>query len=219
MLKKIKSFCVKFLMFLSKNNGHSIAGHKEGWPKTQSDYEEFWGSDEAMEYYFEPGRLKFYDDVLKFIPISCKKILDVGCGNGFFLSRIAKLQGNQGEDMTGVDYAESGFIEGRKLLPRAKFIKAPAEKLPFEDNSFDVVIMMETLEHLEKWKEALDEAYRVLSVGGCFIVTAPDGEIDNWAGHTNFWSELDFKKNLSPYGVSLIKKIDEGRTFIAIIEK
>lgn len=221
MYKKIKAL-IRWLMgkIFSKNKDLQTKNlHSIDWPKTQDEFEEFWNEDEAMKNYFEASRLKFYNEVLQFIPRSYKKILDIGCGNGYFLSKIAERDKNHGENMIGVDYAESGFENGRSLLSKTQFIKSVAEKMPFSDETFDVIIMMETLEHLEKWKEALDEAYRVLSKGGCFIVTAPDGDIDKWAGHTNFWNEQEFRKNLSVYGLFLLKKIDEKRTFVAVIKK
>lgn len=221
MYKKIKLLTGLLIrsFFLKNKELQTKSLHPIDWPKTQDEFEEFWSENEAMKNYFEASRLKFYNEVLQFIPRSYKKILDIGCGNGYFLSKIAERDKNHGGNMIGVDYAESGFENGRKLLPETQFVKSVAEKMPFSDEEFDVIIMMETLEHLERWKEALDEAYRILSKGGCFIVTAPDGNIDKWAGHTNFWNEKEFRKNLSAYGLSLLEKIDEKRTFIAIIKK
>ena len=48
------------------------------------------------------------------------------------------------------------------------------EKLPFSDNSFDIVTCTEVVEHLEHYRETIQEAFRVLKKNGSFIVTTPN---------------------------------------------
>ena len=48
------------------------------------------------------------------------------------------------------------------------------EKLPFSDNSFDIVTCTEVVEHLEHYRETIQEAFRVLKTNGSFIVTTPN---------------------------------------------
>lgn len=50
----------------------------------------------------------------------------------------------------------------------------PAEKLDFEDNTFDIVFMIEVIEHLEDDKKAISEVKRVLKPSGKFVLTAPN---------------------------------------------
>lgn len=223
MLNKLKQILLAFWhrIFPESETHHSIAGHVEGWPKTNTDYEEFWASKEAMDFYFEPSRLKFYDEILENIDTPQQgKILDIGCGNGFFLKKIADKNPQFSQaNFFGVDYAESGLQVGRELLPQATLQKADAAQLPFPAANFSLVIMMETFEHLENWQGALIEAWRVLAKAGTLVITIPDGALDKWVGHTNFWTEAEFKQILQTYGTPKILRLDAGRTLLGIITK
>jgi len=94
-------------------------------------------------------------------------LLDVGCGKGFMLHDMAELI--PGITLKGVDiseYAIENAIEDMKPNVRV----ANAKDLPFEDNSFDVVISINTVHNLEKDEcaRALQEIERV-SKGKSFI--------------------------------------------------
>lgn len=91
------------------------------------------------------------------------KILDVGCGTGF----VAQLYPNY--DLTGIDISEDML----KLNPH-KWIKAPAEAIPFPDNTFDYVICRSLLHHLEVPAKGLAEMARVLKPGGKFVCWEPN---------------------------------------------
>jgi SAM-dependent methyltransferase len=78
-------------------------------------------------------------------------LLDVGCGRGFCLERFARL----GYVVTGCDVAKqlrSGI---------APFVAGSVERLPFADNSFDVVTCFHTAEHVRNLTMALEELKRV----------------------------------------------------------
>ncbi len=77
------------------------------------------------------------------------KLLDVGCGTGFYLD-LFKC------NITGVDPSE-------ELLKECKYktIKAYAEKLPFKDNSFDLVISITSIHNFKNINKALEEMKRV----------------------------------------------------------
>lgn len=83
------------------------------------------------------------------------KILDVGCGTGL----ISQLFPNF--DVTGIDISD-----GMLALNPHKWIKAPAEAIPFPDNHFDHVVCRSLLHHLEVPEQGLAEMFRVLKPGG-----------------------------------------------------
>jgi len=84
-----------------------------------------------------------------------KKILDIGCGLGFYTDYLSK----QGHDSWGVDFV-TDFINQAKKSRQGNFVLGKAEQLPFEDNSFDTVILFDILEHGDD-KVFLSEAKRV----------------------------------------------------------
>lgn len=100
-----------------------------------------------------------------------KKVLDVGCGNGYLLSRYAL----EGADVYGIDITETGIDLCQKrfsylTLPYAgKFNVASAESIPFPDNTFDCITSTGVLHHTPNTPKAVSEIFRVLKPGGRFI--------------------------------------------------
>ena len=87
-----------------------------------------------------------------------ERVLDIGCGEGNHLLLLNKM----GLDITGVDVSPFMIDRARKRLgPRCTFKKGRAEDLPFDDNEFDLAVMINTLEFLDSPMEALREAGRV----------------------------------------------------------
>jgi ubiquinone/menaquinone biosynthesis C-methylase UbiE len=82
-----------------------------------------------------------------------------------------------------------------------ELVVANVYEIPYPDHNFDLVTCTETLEHLERPKEALQEMFRILKPGGHLVVTVPDGTKDDWSGHVNFWSAEELRRILLPYEV------------------
>jgi len=80
------------------------------------------------------------------------KILDVGCGNGYFTYYFALLA-----DTIGLDFSENML----SMHPHNKLVIGDAYKLPFNDNEFDIVFCSALLHHLDNIDYALDEFRRV----------------------------------------------------------
>lgn len=108
-----------------------------------------------------------YQQVLKHIPRdSSLKILDIGCGEGVLLNLIFK---KTAASVIGVDPETQPASKDQPI----KIIKATAYKLPFKNNSFDIVISTEVIEHLKIPTKMLSEIKRVLKPKGKAIITTP----------------------------------------------
>ena len=93
-------------------------------------------------------------------PLSGERILDVGCGSGNHLLTFGRL----GLDGSGVDPSAAMLAQARERLGAGCCLRrAEAEELPFEDNEFHLVSLINTLEFVENPFEALREAGRVAS--------------------------------------------------------
>jgi len=94
------------------------------------------------------------------------KILDCGCGTGFVSQLYPSF------DIVGIDISD-GMLSGNPH----KWIKAPAEAIPFPDNHFDWVICRSLLHHLDDPVIGLKEMFRVLKPGGTFVCWDPNHNI------------------------------------------
>lgn len=97
-----------------------------------------------------------------------RRVLDLGCRYGA-LTR-AYLEGN---DVVGLDIDRDALEEAAKLGIETRWADAE-EPLPFEDESFDVVVAGELLEHMREPETVVDEVRRVLRGGGSFVGSVPN---------------------------------------------
>jgi ubiquinone/menaquinone biosynthesis C-methylase UbiE len=108
-----------------------------------------------------------------------RRLLDVGCGVGHWGQRLATVL-PQTTEIVGCDW-EAGFeakalerARERNLQSRYQFKAAPAEALPFAEDSFDVVTAQTVLMHVAEAKVSMKEMIRVLRPGGLLILVEPN---------------------------------------------
>ena len=101
--------------------------------------------------------------------------LDVGCASGYMISEVAKNFPNK--NFWGIDSFDKAIHYAKKHYRKINFKIAMAEKLPFKDESFDLVIFYETIEHLPKPAKALQEIRRVLRPSGTLLLAMDSGNI------------------------------------------
>ncbi len=109
------------------------------------------------------------------VPLKDKRVLEVACGRGGFASRMASL----GAVTFGADFSATALrIARRKQLQNSgapvAFVQADAQQLPYADESFDIVVSCETIEHLPRPGVALKEMARICRSGGLLYLTTPN---------------------------------------------
>jgi ubiquinone/menaquinone biosynthesis C-methylase UbiE len=95
------------------------------------------------------------------------RVLDVGCGTGYLLRLLAR-QWPEASELAGLDPAPS-MIEAAAASaddPRLRFSVGTAERLPFPDGSFDLVVTTTSFDHWSDQQAGLRECARVLAPGG-----------------------------------------------------
>lgn len=95
-------------------------------------------------------------------------ILDIGCGAGFLSNQLGASQ----FQVMGVDQSAGSLEVARRHAPQASSVDyrtADAYHLPFPDGSFDAVLLMDFLEHVNDPERAIMEASRVLQPNGLII--------------------------------------------------
>ena len=95
-------------------------------------------------------------------------ILDIGCGTGRLLRRMRVRWPNS--ILVGVDVSEGMVARAREQTPDATIYQAPAEHLPLESTSVDLVTSTTSFHHWSDQGQGVGEATRVLRQGGLFLL-------------------------------------------------
>lgn len=170
----------------------------------------------------------FYSSLISLIkPLSPKTILDAGCGEGFTMSKLAEF--GVGKQIEGVEYSKDAITLGKKFFPNLVIKQGSVYELPYEDNSFDLIVCTEVLEHLEDPKKAIKEMLRVSKK--YLVISVPNeplfmlsnflrgkniSRLGNDMGHINHWNPLSLKKYLTQNKVK-IKKLRLPFPWITIL--
>lgn len=96
------------------------------------------------------------------------RILDVGCGAGGALVLAAEVVGEG--NLAGADPTKALAATARKRLPEARIEVAPAEDLPFDEGSFNLVWTIASHHHWHDSRSGLREIFRVLEPGGRLLL-------------------------------------------------
>jgi arsenite methyltransferase len=110
------------------------------------------------------------------------RVLDVGCGPGFFVTEILETVGSHGS-VVGVDLSPDMLAVAAKRAqeyPNVEFIESAAARLPFADASFDRALSVQVLEYVDDVPAALRELHRVLRPGGRAVVWDVDWSTVSW---------------------------------------
>lgn len=105
--------------------------------------------------------------------LSPKKILDIGTNSGALTTKIARLF--PGAATTGIDVYEKAIKYARCQHSQIRFLVADAQKLPFQNKTFDLIFCVETLEHVVSPPKVLQEIKRCLKNSGSAVISMDSG--------------------------------------------
>lgn len=161
-------------------------------------------------------------------PRSGEKIIDLGCGTGYYLFLLSSLP--VGLHLSGLDNDEKAMGEVKQLLrdKNINFIVGDLHKMPFEDESFDKAVMSEVLEHVADDTLVLKEVFRILKQNGVLVISVPsikypflwdpinwilqhffDNHIRSgffsgiWSGHLRLYEKLDLESKFKKTGFEI----------------
>ena len=121
------------------------------------------------KHFWFVGRRAFLRSLFKkYISSHEQLVLDLGCGTGHMVEILTR----QGYRVLGLDIRLEGLQATRRLIPRSWLVQGQATYLPFADKSFEVVLLVDVLEHTED-VAALREVRRVMKPDGLLILTVP----------------------------------------------
>ena len=111
-------------------------------------------------------------------------VLDVGCGFGNLLNLISDQYPET--SLLGTDFSESKIYHLKGIYPNINFkVHNIYDSL---EQTYDLIICTEVLEHLLYPRNALVRLIEGMSDSGKIFITIPNGRIDTFIGHINFWS-------------------------------
>lgn len=151
--------------------------------------------------------------------LGISKALEVGCGAGFSTEYLAEIFPN----MESSEYREDLVKQARERNPTIRIRQESIYNLRRDDNSFDMVIVLEVLEHLKYPWDALKEVWRV--GGRYFLFSVPNEPLWSFVhicgddpGHIQHWKKDEFECLISEY-FTIIKRVTSFPWQIILAEK
>ncbi len=102
------------------------------------------------------------------------KVLELGCGQSKGLRFIIENNLIKPENAYGIDQSDVAVNFSLKKLPKAHITTGDVHNLPYYNNQFDFILLMETIEHLVTPHVVLNEAFRVLKPDGKLFISFPN---------------------------------------------
>ena len=171
---------------------------------------------------------KFKNLLLQNMDINANdSILDIGCGNGTLLSKIADTKKING---FGIDISPQMIKNAKFRYPEFEFIVSGCEKIPFNDNSMDVVTVCAAYHHFPNVDAFALEAKRLMKPGGSLYIAeiclpviirafanillpfSKDGDV-------KFYSYREITNTFSSIGFCLMKVIKKRHIQIVQLQK
>ena len=126
------------------------------------------------------------------------KIADFGCGPGLFLEYIANKYPHA--KLFGFEYSSVALDIARSNCPSASLTQHDLTQPLEKDLEFDFIVCSQTLEHIPFPNIALANIFtKVSKSNGRIVITVPDGRVDTYEGHLNFWSPESFEVWIRDY--------------------
>ena len=151
-----------------------------------------------LENYF-----KSVNKLLKKIKLDASlKAIEVGCGEGFSTVKLRELL-PENVELSASEYVTKLVPKAQTRNPKVKIIQESVYETRHKDNTFDIVFLLEVLEHLDYPEEALTELKRITKPGGYLVLGVPREplwrilnmsrakylkDFGNTPGHLNHWS-------------------------------
>ncbi len=159
--------------------------------------------------------------------LNARRIVDIGCGNGALCRELAR----RGYEVAGCEPSAEGVRFAQSSAPELVFhqLGVDDEPSPVGNESFDVAIATEVIEHLMRPRNLPSFAKQVLRPGGHLIISTPyHGYLKNFVlaltnkwdahlnpfwdgGHIKFWSRKTLSQLLNDAGFRIVRFIGAGR--------
>ncbi len=164
---------------------------------------EYYNDNYRRTSYFSPITVRRYQALLdRFEPYrKTNRILDVGCGYGFFLE-IAR---EKGWEVYGLEISPEAVSECRKK--GIETVETEIQNAPFDPESFDIVVSIEVIEHINTPREFVSGIHKFLRPGGIAYLTTPNFNslLRYWLGKN--YDIIEYPNHLCYYTPKTLRKL------------
>lgn len=133
-----------------------------------------------------------YELALRWTPSGIERLLDVGCAWGYGTHHFTL----KSRDVVGLEPNSASAAIFRARYPHLQLVESTMESIPLEPQSFDVIVALDVLEHVQDEGRSLTELYRLLKTGGVLITATP---------HRGAFGFLD-RENLAPRAAATLAR-------------
>jgi SAM-dependent methyltransferase len=153
------------------------------------------------------------EQVRQFLPAKNGVIMEIGCSSGFLIKDLIKSFPEA--TIVGADVVKAPLYKLASDLPGVPLIRFDLLQCPLPDQSVDVLIMLNVLEHIEDDVGALKNAWRLLKPGGSLVIEVPAGPhlydaYDAELHHFRRYSRSELNRKLSAAGFRVHRKSHLG---------
>ena len=106
------------------------------------------------------------------LPLEIENILEVGCGNGWLSEKLANMGA-----ITGVDIADEAIKEAQQRVPSGTFIAGDILSLNLPNDSFDVIVSLETFSHVVDQPLFVHKLAGLLRSDGWLVLTTQNRNV------------------------------------------
>lgn len=164
---------------------------------------------------WESGKVALYRE---WIGDGHKRILDVGCGDGRFLSLLRDF-GAPGWEMVGLEFDPRAIARCRELgfEAHAARVEDFAEEAS-QQGRFDAVVMLQLIEHVEDPALLCERVHRLLVPGGIFVIETPNlAGLDHRLFEGRHWGHYHFPRHWHLFSQASLRRMLEARGFEVVL--
>lgn len=162
-----------------------------------------------------PGRAGLYYEVFKQVAPAGGTLLDVGCANGAFITAMNRL----GYDVHGVETDAAVATQANEALchlGRKPVVNATLEQAGFPDNSFDIITLWHTIEHVDDPLSTLREVHRLLKPGGMCVIQTPQAECIESRIFGIYWAGWECPRHLWLFTANTLSQLSHKAGFTRV---
>jgi len=156
---------------------------------SQTNADLFYADEKAVRAFINTERLSFYKAIIHLLEQqldfkNIRTVADVSAGTGHLLKLFMEKHGDK--KYFGFDYSAKALEVCRKTCPGIPFEQADLYKGTTQ--TFDLILCVDTLEHLEYPEKAISGMLNMLNANGYILIAVPNGRYDTFEGHIHYWS-------------------------------